>query len=653
MRRKILLIEPNYNNKFPPIGLMKISTYHKLLGDEVVFYKGEIKDFILDRVVNQCIDKLSLLEPSIVWRIHGDIIKEYIKTRKESLLDKLPLENLDGELLLVGWLHNYKDYYWKKKYLENPEWDRIFITTLFTFYFDITVRTINEVKGLVKKDGLLMVGGVLASLQPEEIELATGVKPYQGLLYHLDDDNDYDIDSLPLDYTILDEIDYKYEMNEAYYAYTTRGCIRKCDFCAVHRLEPQYIDYIPLRERIEQAREIIGEQQHLLLMDNNVLASKSFDSIIQDIVDSGFAKGSKCTPKDELELSVNNLRKSINDRAYIRKTQFLLLDFYNKVKDDSDYSYEVYSAMEDNKVLKLITSTKDNLIMAYERIEPFYKKYTKAKNNRPGKLKSVDFNQGVDARLFNPHVVEQLARIAIRPLRIAFDNIKTTSDYLKAVRMSANVGIKEFSNYLLYNFDDKPIDLYKRLRINVELCDELKVNIYSFPMKYHPLFGDYSHNRDYVGKYWNRKYIRAVQAILNCTKGQIGRGESFFLKAFGNDENEYMELLEMPDTFILYRFFFEWIGDKNEMSTDNWRTCWNECKKNLSNAEWEELMRIIHDEKIDNWTEGGISNISAIRLLGFYRNLRKDIVTEGTELYKLKKEYDANPTKVLRRHRCL
>mgnify|MGYP006893521758 CR=1 FL=1 len=40
---KILLIEPNYSNKYPPIGLMKLSTYHKMLGHEVVFYKGDLK----------------------------------------------------------------------------------------------------------------------------------------------------------------------------------------------------------------------------------------------------------------------------------------------------------------------------------------------------------------------------------------------------------------------------------------------------------------------------------------------------------------------------------------------------------------------------------------------------------------------------------
>ena len=43
MNRRVLLLEPNYKNKFPPIGLMKLATYFRLRGDEVVFYKGDLK----------------------------------------------------------------------------------------------------------------------------------------------------------------------------------------------------------------------------------------------------------------------------------------------------------------------------------------------------------------------------------------------------------------------------------------------------------------------------------------------------------------------------------------------------------------------------------------------------------------------------------
>lgn len=649
MQRKILLVEPNYKNKFPPIGLMKISTYHKLLGDDVVFYKGEIKDFIIERVVGQCVEKLNKIESKFEWKYYYDIIKEYIKTRKSDCFEKLPLDGLEGRELLVSWLEYYKDYYWKKEYLLNPEWDRIYITTLFTFYFDITVKTINEVKGLVKKDGVLNVGGVLASLQPEEIEKATGVKPHQGILYHLDDDNDYIVDTLPLDYTILDEVDYKYEMSNAYYAYTTRGCIRKCKFCAVPKLEPIYIDYIPLKDRIKRVNEICGEQANLLLMDNNILASKQFDKIIQEIVDCGFGKGSRYRAPDELEISVRNLKNSINDRAYVRKTQFLLYEFYKSIKD-ADESFRVFSVFEDYKILKFSTSTKSNLLAAYDLIEPIYKNSRMRKNGGQGRMRVVDFNQGVDARLFTPHIVEQLSRIAIRPLRIAFDDIKTADQYIKALKMSAKAGIKDFSNYLLYNFEDEPVDLYKRLRINVELCEELKVNIYSFPMKYHPIFGDFSHNRDYIGIHWNKKYVRAVQAVLNCTKGQIGRGKSFFYKAFGKDEAEFQELLEMPECFILYRYFFEWLSGRYRISTDNWRSCWIKCQEELDDEDWQSLLQYIHKDEFGVVYPKHYTSPLIDELLGYYKNFRNDIVTKGTELYTLKQEYDTNPTIKNRKH---
>lgn len=56
-------------------------------------------------------------------------------------------------------------------------------------------------------------------------------------------------------------------------------------------------------------------------MDNNVLASKEFPQIIQDIIDCGFGKGAMFTPPNQLEIAIRNLKVGINDRAYIRKSQ--------------------------------------------------------------------------------------------------------------------------------------------------------------------------------------------------------------------------------------------------------------------------------------------------------------------------------------------
>ncbi len=650
-QRKILLLEPNYSNKFPPVGLMKLATYHKNRGDYVVFYKGNLKDFVIDRVSDLCIQSMNDMDPSIDWKIKKDFVFNYIKTGKNSILED-PYFDILGrtqEAFLVAQLDYYRDFYKKGTWELYPEWDRVLITTLFTFYWDITVETINFAKKLVKPDGKIQIGGVLATLQPNELEKETGIRPWIGLLDKpglLDEGDDQIIDELPLDYSILDEIEYKYPMSNAFYSYTTRGCIRKCGFCAVSTLEPQYKDYVPLKPRIDSVRELYGDQKDLLLMDNNVLASDSFTEIINDIIESGFGKNSKYQSVDYLEIAIRNLRNGLNDRAYIRKCYELIIELYHKIPQDNDDSFRIYNAIEDFHLRDVRTCTRENILNAFDRISDIHKKYF----SKSFKLRFVDFNQGVDARLFTQEKANLLGKINIRPLRIAFDSLSTRPEYEAAVRMSVKAGIKDFSNYILYNFKDKPIELYQRLKINVELCEDLGISIYSFPMKYHPLYGEFSHNRDYMGKHWNRKYIRAIQCILNSTKGKVGKGMSFFLKAFGSNESEFLELLELPEIFIVYRLFFEWMNDKHHFSVKSWRETWNTCKNEMSEDDWEKLLGIIHSNQFDESVKEQFSNISARSLLDFYIFNRANIIDKNSPFYDLKREYDSNPLIVPKRN---
>ena len=88
-RKKVLLLEPNYSNKFPPIGLMKISTYYKNLGNwDVVFYKGDLSTFVIERIVDRCIAELEQIDCAIDWTIRKDKIFDYIKTRKHNAITK-------------------------------------------------------------------------------------------------------------------------------------------------------------------------------------------------------------------------------------------------------------------------------------------------------------------------------------------------------------------------------------------------------------------------------------------------------------------------------------------------------------------------------------------------------------------------------------
>ena len=245
-------------------------------------------------------------------------------------------------------------------------------------------------------------------------------------------------------------------------------------------------------------------------------------------------------------------------------------------------------------------------------LKPYFEEFYSKK--RPRK-RYVDFNQGIDSRLITDDNMEKLFEIPIKPVRIAFDHWELHDIYEKAIRTAVKHGHNNLSNYVLYNFKDKPIELYKRLRLNVDLCEELGVNIYSFPMKYHPIEDpEYFSNRDYIGVEWNRKFIRTIQAILNSTKGKVGKGLSFFEKAFGANEDEFEKLLYMPEAMIIYRLYFEKSGITQK---------WWKCFCGLEIDQLEQAKEIIHTNVFESY-EKQISDPKVLELLAYYRITRED-----------------------------
>lgn len=635
MKRNVLLIEPNYKNKYPPIGLMKIASYHRMLGDNVKFFKGDLKDLVIDQLYEDCLVNLNNIDDSIAWNQKAFFIKYFIKTGKKDSLDKIAFEKSNYQRLIVDCLVDYSNIFRKKRYIENPKWDRIYVTTLFTFYWKITIETIHFVKQLVKNPDEVHVGGVLASLLHDELYRETGIKPHQGLLDKpgiLDEGNDIIIDNLPLDYSILEEIDYEYPTQSAYFTFMTKGCTRKCAFCSVPILEPTYKPKIETYDKFQKIKEIYGEQQNLLLMDNNVLASPNFPEIIQEIKDMGFTKGATFIEPNQLEISIRNLRNGLNDKAYIKRTFKLFHDMLDRLKGETKQLF--YNVLDNYCLVKFETVTKENLIQAYDELKELYEKH----RNKSPKLRYVDFNQGTDARYVTHDLMRLMSEIPIRPLRIAFDYIGLEKQYTSAVELAAKYGIKELSNYILYNFQDKPEDLYNRLQININLCKRLNIDIFSFPMKYIPLFGEDAKNREFTGKHWNKKFIRAIQSILNVSKGIVAPASkddntSFFHKAFGNNLDEFMDLLYMPESYIIYRSVFETkLG-----YTDVWR---NEFNNLLTHEEKTEAKEII--EKNDfRFIEELTTNPKIRHFLRHYQINRAKISSEDKEYRKLKKQYDS------------
>ena len=245
-----------------------------------------------------------------------------------------------------------------------------------------------------------------------------------------------------------------------------------------------------------------------------------------------------------------------------------------------------------------------------DELSPIIEKY-RSKSKKP---RYLDFNQGVDGRKINDENMEQLARLAIHPLRIAFDDIKLKDVYCKAVRTAHRHGIKEISNYILFNYKDEPKDLYERLKVNIELNEELGIQIFSFPMKYSPISET---DRTYIGTNWCKKSIRAISAILQVTKGVVAAGSSFFYKAFGNNLEEYYELLAMPRELIMFRSHFE---------------------ENGTTAKWQTLYRKLNDEQKKRLIDLVSLNVSELRKAVWPDEL-KDILEFYLIKYSVKKEY--------------
>lgn len=537
---RILLVEPNYKNKYPPMGLMKISTYHKMLGDEVRFVKG--------------------FDPEV-----------------------------DEEV-----------------------WDRIYVTTLFTFDFDVDVQTINHYKLLVNNINDLYVGGIMASLMPDKIVLATGIERSHiltGLFTDTSvvcDDNDINIDELPLDYDILEQIAYKYPAGDNYFAYTTRGCPNHCSFCAVPILEPYFHVTNNIIDQIRIIDNKYGPKQHLLLLDNNVLNTADLKSLVDDLCAAGFGRGAKYV--DPGAYNIVMMRYKNGDRAdFLDKKMAAYLESFKK-RIKSTAMLEIF--------LQIVIGAEDaedyaQYMMDHEEeLSPIIEKY----RNKAKRARYLDFNQGVDGRKINDENMEQLSRLAIHPLRIAFDDIGLKDVYCKAVRTAHRHGIKEISNYILFNYKDEPKDLYKRLRVNIELNEELGIQIFSFPMKYSPI-GET--DRTYIGANWCKKSLRAVSAILQVTKGVVAAGSSFFYKAFGNNLEEYYELLAMPRELIMFRSYFE---------------------ENGTTAKWQTLYRKLDDEQKERLMDLVSLNVSELRKVSWPDDL-KDILEFYLIKYSGKKEY--------------
>ena len=343
----------------------------------------------------------------------------------------LGLMKISSMLSLSDMPHEYV----RGKKIRDYDPETIYITTMFTFWYKITLETILFYKSKYPK-AKIFVGGVLASLMPEFIKKMTGINPHVGLLG--------EAERLAPNYDLVGS-DYSV-------AFTSRGCPRKCRFCIVPKIEGKLYDIPDWDKGIDISKQAIR------FYDNNFFA-KGIDLIKRDgdIIRSFHAQG----------------------------------------------------------------------------------------------VKTIDFNQGLDARLFTEEVAAALQGIVFAPMRFAFDHMGEDGHVQKAIAIAKEYGFAPqrewkangssgdcLSVYILYNFNDTPKDFYYRLR------EVVRCGAQPFPMQFSP-HADLE--RKYVGKHWTKTQRNAVKSLTN-NHGQVSScSREEFEYYWGKDEEEFIDIISNPN----------------------------------------------------------------------------------------------------------
>jgi len=142
--------------------------------------------------------------------------------------------------------------------------DEILITSYFT-YWSKYVKTSVQYYKKIFPNSKTIVGGIYASLMPDHCKKYTGCdEVYVGV--------HKEAEQCPPAYKYLEK---HYGKKDYQIIHTSRGCIRKCEFCGVHKIEPEF-EY---KSSIE--REI--KRSKIIFYDNNILANPYIENILTEL----------------------------------------------------------------------------------------------------------------------------------------------------------------------------------------------------------------------------------------------------------------------------------------------------------------------------------------------------------------------------------
>ncbi len=188
----ILLVEPDYYTRYPPLGLLKLGAHHRAKGDSV------------------------------------DLVRSPNTPRARP--------------------------------------DAIYVTSLFTYAW----RPVHEAVQLYKTmypEAKVWLGGIYASLLPEHAELSGADEVHVGLFP--------EAEALMPAYDLVPEW-------KSTILFASRGCIRRCGFCSVPKLEGRPSDF-----RYGMRGLLYPGHKSMTFWDNNILGNPNWREVFDEVAEWG------------------------------------------------------------------------------------------------------------------------------------------------------------------------------------------------------------------------------------------------------------------------------------------------------------------------------------------------------------------------------
>lgn len=137
---------------------------------------------------------------------------------------------------------------------------------------------------------------------------------------------------------------------------------------------------------------------------------------------------------------------------------------------------------------------------------------------------AVDFNQGLDGRLINEEVAEELRGLKLEPIRLAYDTPEQRKLVRRAISLLEKAGFskRQMIIYMMYNFEDTPGEFLDRLR------DVLEWGAVAYPMRYEPINvrdseGNPLSKNSFISEHWSAERLE----MLARARRVLGYGGAF------------------------------------------------------------------------------------------------------------------------------